>query len=165
MITLENTNVRVLDATERLDYFDDQVVTLDHSLSPLDVWNRLMRRPQPVLKLAFRIRDAISSWFGVKKIGGFTGTAFDTVQVGDRLDFFVVEYADPTCLALSERDRHLDVLTCISTQGPRVHVTSSVIVHNWFGHLYMIPVGIAHKWIVRGMLRHLKRDVARSGPE
>ncbi|MEL7521783.1 MAG: DUF2867 domain-containing protein [Cyanobacteria bacterium J06553_1] len=59
-------------------------------------------------------------------------------------------------MVLTERDRHLDVMTCISINGPTVSITSSVLIHNWFGHAYMIPVGIAHRWIVRRMLRRLR---------
>ncbi|MEM9855606.1 MAG: DUF2867 domain-containing protein [Pseudomonadota bacterium] len=39
-------------------------------------------------------------------------------------------------------------------------MTSSVRTHNLFGRLYMIPVGVAHRWIVRGMLRKLARKLA-----
>ncbi|MBM1815016.1 DUF2867 domain-containing protein [Pseudosulfitobacter pseudonitzschiae] len=82
------------------------------------------------------------------------------MRAGDKLDFFLVEYVDAQTLVLTERDRHLDVMTCISTGEHSVAVTSSVRVHNLFGTLYMIPVGIAHKWIVRGMLKHLRQTLA-----
>lgn len=116
-----------------------------------------MRDPQPLLKIAFRIRDTISSAFGVKRIGGFSGEAAASVSVGEHLDFFLVEYVDDACLVLTERDRHLDVMTCISVQARTLSVTSSVCVHNLFGRAYMIPVGIAHRWIVRHMFRRLHR--------
>ena len=64
---------------------------------------------------AFRIRDAVSSAFGVKRIGGFSGKPIEFVSVGQHLDFFLVEHADDECLVLTQRDRHLDVMTCIST--------------------------------------------------
>ena len=118
--------------------------------------------PQPVLKIAFRVRDAVSSLFGVKAIGGFSDRKAQDAQVGDYLDFFLVEYADKETLVLTERDRHLDVMTCVSTNGPTVSITSSVRVHNLFGRIYMIPVGITHKWIVRGMLKRLQRGSIRN---
>jgi len=62
-------------------------------------------------------------------------------------------------LVLTERDKHLDVMTCIATQGPLVTITSSVKVHNWFGRAYMVPVGLAHRRIVRGLLRRVSRSV------
>ncbi|MEM7615852.1 MAG: DUF2867 domain-containing protein [Pseudomonadota bacterium] len=159
MRSLPNSNARILKAVEDLDYFDTQSVALNREVTPLHAWNTIMQDPQPLLKWAFKIRDAVSARFGVKRIGGFSGVAAPSADVGTYLDFFLVEHADTDTLVLTERDRHLDVMTCISTRGPTVSITSSVSVHNWFGRLYMIPVGIAHRWIVRGMLRRLKRKV------
>lgn len=159
MITLPDSNIRVLGPETELDYFDTQGVRLGRELDPLEVWNIAMARPQPVLRLAFGIRDAVSSLFGVKKIVGFSGTWVDQVEPGGFLDFFRVEYRDATTLVLTERDKHLDVMTCIATQGPSVTITSSVKVHNWFGRAYMVPVGLAHRWIVRGLLRRVFRSV------
>lgn len=159
MIVLPDSNIRILEPISALNYFDKQDIRLLRDIGPLEAWNTIMERPQPLLKLAFRVRDWISSLFGVKRIGGFSGQRTGAVSVGDHLDFFRVEYVDPHCLVLTERDRHLDVMTCISTQDNVVAVTSSVRVHNVFGHLYMIPVGIAHRWIVRGMLKYLKQTV------
>jgi hypothetical protein len=157
MIPLPYSNARVLGPVSGLDYFDRQSVSLAQPLSPLAAWNAIMQHPQPLLKLAFRLRDAISTRFGVKSIKGFSGQPVKTVTVGDRLDFFLVEYTDDTTLVLTERDRHLDVMTCISTEGSLLSITSSVRVHNRFGHAYMIPVGIAHRWIVRRYLRQLQQ--------
>ena len=145
---------------ESLAYFDSQSIELPRAISPLEAWNRQMAQSPSILKAAFWVRDAISSLFGVKKIGGFTGQQRDSVKVGDHLDFFLVEGVSPDALLLSERDRHLDVMTCISVDGARLTITSSVIVHNWFGHAYMIPVGPAHKIIVRGMLARLRQSLS-----
>ena len=158
MITLSNTNIRILGAVSNLNYFDTQSTVLPRKVGPLDAWNIMTGHPQPLLKAAFRIRDTVSSFFGVKKIGGFSGRKFDTISVGNHLDFFLVEYVDEECLVLTERDRHLDVMTCISIQGSTATVTSSVRVLNFFGNLYMIPVGIAHRVIVRRMLNRLREE-------
>ncbi|CUH52738.1 DUF2867 domain-containing protein [Shimia marina] len=157
MLTLDHAHVRVLAPVAELYYFDQQHTVLQHDMTALLAWNAIMQQPQPFLNLAFKIRDTVSSLFGVKRIGGFSGRAAQSVQVGDHLDFFLVEYVDDTCLVLTERDRHLDVMTCISVQGRTLTVTSSVCVHNWFGRAYMVPVGIAHRWIVRGMFKRLSR--------
>ena len=160
MITLSNSEIRILAPVDTLDYFDSQTVCLAKDVSPLQAWNLIMQDPQPLLKLAFGIRDAVSKRFGVKSIGGFPGASHDTVQKGDFLDFFLVEHSDERTLVLTERDRHLDVMTCLSTRGKEISITSSVTVHNLFGRAYMIPVGIAHKFIVRNMLRRLQRKLA-----
>jgi hypothetical protein len=143
-----------------LDYYDSQSVTLAHPVTPLEGWNIIMASPQPVLRAAFAVRDVISARFGVKRIGGFSGALVREVAVGDYLDFFLVEDAETDHLVLTERDRHLDVMTCISCEGPVLTITSSVVTHNLFGRAYMLPVGIAHRVIVRGMLDRLARAVA-----
>lgn len=148
---------RTVQPMRDLNYYDQRSVELSVAISPLEAWNLIMAGPQPVLHVAFRIRDSISARFGVKRIGGFSGTRKEAVQAGDYLDFFLVEHIGPDLLILTERDRHLDVMTCISTKEKRVTVTSSVVTHNLFGRACMVPVGVAHKLIVTAMLRRLKR--------
>lgn len=154
---LPNTNIRVLQPIPDLSYFDRQDILLPGKMTALAAWNAIIHDPHPLLKFAFKIRDAVSSVFGVKRIGGFSGRPVDHVSVGQHLDFFLVEYVDDACLVLTERDRHLDVMTCISIEDELLSVTSSVCVHNLFGRAYMIPVGVAHRWIVRGMFRRLRK--------
>ncbi len=147
-------------AADRLAFFDSQSIPLPRPITALEGWNLQMARPLPLMALAFRIRDAISARFGVKRIGGFSGGRAAAVKPGDHLDFFLVERADPQVLSLTERDRHLDVMTCITTTGGRLAITSSVVTHNSFGRAYMLPVGPAHRLIVRAMLRRLAQDLA-----
>ncbi|MEC8667525.1 MAG: DUF2867 domain-containing protein [Pseudomonadota bacterium] len=149
-------DVPLLAPRDGLNYHAVQSVTVPAPMTALDAWMRMQDRPLPLLSLAFRVRDAISARFGVKRIGGFSGNARPTsVVVGDHLDFFLVEDVRPDLLVLTERDRHLDVMTCLSVDGQEVTVTSSVVVKNLFGRVYMIPVGLAHRVIVRAMLRRL----------
>ncbi len=159
MIVLPDTNIRILQPLPQLYYYDRQDTCLTEKMTALAAWNTIMNHPQPFLRIAFQIRDAVSSAFGVKRIGGFSGKSVESVSIGQHLDFFLVEHVDDTCLVLTERDRHLDVMTCISTQGETLSVTSSVCVHNLFGRIYMIPVGIAHRWIVRCMFRRLRKQL------
>lgn len=138
-----------------LDFFDQQSVVVPEPLTPLEAWTCIMNEPLPFMDAAFKIRDAIAAPFGVKRIGGFSGQPPGFVQVGDKLDFFVVETLSDRVMSLSERDSHLDVLTCVTCVDTTVTITTSVKVHNWFGRLYMLPVGPAHRMIVRHMLRKL----------
>lgn len=144
-----------------LDYYDSQSVELSRAVTPLAAWNRIMTQPMPLMSAAFRVRDAISALFGVKRVGGFSGDRADNVKVGDHLDFFLVEGISSDALILTARDRHLDVMTTLSVAGRRVTITASVVTHNAFGRAYMLPVGPAHKLIVRGMLKRLKASVDR----
>ncbi|WP_374638002.1 DUF2867 domain-containing protein [Paracoccus sp. (in: a-proteobacteria)] len=150
---------QLLAAPEALDFHDRQAVTLSRPVTPLQAWNMVRSQPRPVLRLAFRIRDAISARFGVRRIGGFTLQPVAHVRAGDMLDFFLVEHAAPDMLVLTARDRHLDVMICISTRGAELAITASVVTHNRFGRAYMRVVGPAHRLIVRGMLRRLRRQM------
>lgn len=143
-----------------LAFYDSQSVIVPAPVTPLLAWQRIMARPLPGLRLAFAIRDAISAFFGVRRIGGFTGQAVDKVAVGDHLDFFLVEAVSNRHMTLTARDRHLDVMVCVTVDplGPtqnRVGITASVVTHNGFGRAYMLPVAPAHRVIVRAMLRRL----------
>ncbi len=163
MIRLNDTDIRILAPIETLDYFDSQRVELARDVSPVEAWNLIMADPQPILKLAFALRDAIATRFGVSRIGGFSGARQTGAQVGDHFDFFEVEHSDARALVLTDRDTHLDVMTSITALEHSVSITSSVQVHNRFGRLYMIPVGVAHKVIVRVMLRRLQRKLVAPG--
>lgn len=150
-----------LRAPSELDYYDCRSIQLPVEVTALEAWNIMTARPGPWLQLAFRIRDAISALFGVKRIGGFSGTRRESVQVGERLDFFLVEHSAPDRLVLTERDRHLDVMICLSSSERVVTITSSVVTHNAFGRAYMLPVGQVHKLIVNRDLRRLRRTLER----
>ncbi|MBN9886625.1 DUF2867 domain-containing protein [Salipiger abyssi] len=148
-------DTHLLRPPEELDYHDTRVLALPHPLTAVEAWNLMVAEPLPVMRTAFALRDAISARFGVKRIGGFSGRQAQTVQVGDRLDFFLVEHVSDEALVLTERDRHLDVMTTITTSGACLTVTSSVVTHNLFGRAYMLPVGFAHKVIVNALLRRV----------
>ena len=158
---LEN-HVQTLAPISELDYFDSQSVELAKPSTALAAWNTAMQNPLPMMGLAFKIRDAISAPFGVERIGGFSAQRQNSVKVGDKIDFFLVEHVSDETLTLTARDTHLDVMTCISCIGKTTSITSSVIVHNLFGRLYMLPVGIAHKVIVRSTLKRLRSASAKN---
>ncbi len=140
-----------------LAYSHSRSIALPIAITALEAWNLMMSDPLPLLGLAFKVRDAISSRFGVKKIGGFSGRRWETIKAGERLDFFLVEHAEPNLLVLTERDRHLDVMICIHTAPRLLTISVSVVTHNRFGRLYMLPVAPAHALIVRNMLARLVR--------
>lgn len=147
----------------RPDWMAAQSAPLPRPMDAYAVWRAIAARPLPGLGLAMRIRDVVSGWFGVQPLevraGWPAGGWPDNPRPGDRLDFFTVERTGPDILTLAARDRHLDTITCITTDNRdgagRVTVTSSVVWHNRFGRIYMLPVAPAHRVIVRLMLRRL----------
>lgn len=140
-----------------LAYLDSQSATLPVPITVLQAWRLVMAKPLPGLRAAFWLRDAISARFGVARIGGFSGDVVAKPRVGDHLDFFLIEHLDDQVLTLTARDRHLDVMICATVEAARLSITASVITHNWFGRLYMIPVAPAHKLIVWAMLRRVQQ--------
>ena len=161
---MTRASVHTLRPLPELDYHDSRSVLLPVQITALQAWNLMTAGQGPLMRLAFRTRDGISSLFGVKRIGGFSGTRREVVQAGDYLDFFLVEYSAPEVLVLTERDRHLDVMTCVSMADRVLTITSSVVTHNTFGRLYMLPVGPAHKLIVNRYLKRLQRKLQGMEP-
>ncbi len=152
-------SIQVLAPVAELNFFDSQSVCLSKVIPPIEAWRAIVANHPPVLKLAFSIRDIVSSWFGVKRIEGFSKSWPKNVRVNDWLDFFLVEYLNPNVLTLTVRDNHLDVMTCITTDQNVLTITSSVKIHNTFGRFYMIPVAPIHRLIVRNDLKRLKREI------
>lgn len=161
---MARASIHTLRPLPELDYHDSRSVLLPVQITALQAWNLMTAEQGPLMRLAFRTRDAISSLFGVKRIGGFSGTRREVVQAGDYLDFFLVEHSAPEVLVLTERDRHLDVMTCVSLADRVLTITSSVVTHNTFGRLYMLPVGPAHKLIVNSYLKRLQRKLQGMEP-
>ncbi len=153
--------IQILAPAKELDFLDTQSVVLPAPVTPLEAWNIMHAKPLPGMKLAFRLRDAISACFGVKRIGGISRAPKAAVKTGDKLDFFLVEALSDEVMTLTVRDRHLDVMTCVSSSSGVLSVTSSVKTHNLFGRIYMIPVRPAHKLIVALSLKRLRREFDR----
>ncbi|MEW2913838.1 DUF2867 domain-containing protein [Leisingera sp. JC11] len=151
--------IQVLAPVSELDFLDTQSLVLPVQVTPLEAWNIMHSRPLPGLKLAFRLRDAISALFGVKRIGSFSGRRHEDVAVGSKLDFFLVEAVSDEVLTLTVRDRHLDVMTCVTSSSGVLSITSSVKTRNLFGRLYMLPVRPAHKLIVSRSLKRLQKEL------
>ena len=95
----------------RLSFLDEQRLTLPRPMTALEVWNRMMARPLPMMATAMRIRDAISARFGVARIGGFSGRPVSDVAAGDRLDLFLVGRSEPEGPTPAARGRHRKVMT------------------------------------------------------
>ncbi len=151
--------VSVAPAAE-LNFLHTGRVMVSGRMTAADVWAAVMSRPLPGLGLAFRLRDAISARFGVKRIGGFSGRR-QVPTLGGHLDFFLVEGLSAQRMILTARDRHLAVMVCVTAvpcgDMTEVGLTASVKTHNRFGKIYMLPVAPAHRLIVRAMLRRLTR--------
>ncbi len=142
------------------DWVAVDIRPLPRPMTAYQAWRALLTRPLPGVALAMRLRDRVAGWFGLDRLNSRLDPSLGRwpadPQPGDRLDFFTIERISPEVLTLAARDRHLDTITCITTTDGRLSVTSSVITHNWLGRAYMLPVGPAHRLIVRLMLARLR---------
>lgn len=70
----------------------------------------------------------------------FSGKRNPNPKPGNHLDFFLIEDMPPTRLCLTARDKQLSTMTCVPVENQSLAITSSVITHNRFGRVYMLPV-------------------------
>jgi len=146
---------------ERLAFLDARAIDLPVAMTALEAWNRLIGGRMPLMSAAMRLRDAVCRPFGIAPIGGFrSGRRPETVRAGSRLDFFTVEDVADDRLVLTVRDHHLDVMNAVTIADRRLTVTTSVVVHNALGRLYMLPVGPAHRLIARVLMARFARALA-----
>jgi hypothetical protein len=159
---------RLVAEPERLNYLHTASRRLNRDMTAFEAYCKTTTHSSVVLRLAFLVRDRISSLFGVQRIRGFEGARPRSAPaVGERLDFFTVEAIGKDQLVLTSRDTHLAVMISIditsSSADPLArwcHITASVETYNAFGKLYMLPVGPAHKLIVWKMLKSLDTEPA-----
>ncbi|NIE76862.1 DUF2867 domain-containing protein [Pantoea sp. Ap-967] len=141
-----------------LDFLHCDGVTLPASMTALQAYCAMTSQVPGWLAKAFRLRDIISRRFNVAEIGGFSPRTPEQVpSVGERLDFFTVEFISDQQLVLTSRDTHLAVMVCMDVLARQLSVTTSVRCFNTFGRAYMVPVGLAHGPIVKRMLRNIER--------
>ncbi|BBE71852.1 DUF2867 domain-containing protein [Oharaeibacter diazotrophicus] len=148
-------------ARDRLAFLDARSLDLPVAMTALGAWNRMIGGRMPLVSAAMRLRDAVCRPFGIAPIGGFRSDRRpDVVRPGDRLDFFTVEDVADDRLVLTVRDHHLDVMNAVTIVDRRLTVTTSVVVHNALGRLYMLPVGPAHRLIARVLMARFARSLA-----
>lgn len=149
-------------APSKLDFFDEQTISLRKQLSALEIYRKLTDPLPWIFRLLIRLRDALGRPFGLKPIRGF-GQSTPYMKDGVRyLDFFEVKSLEEKQLHLLATDHHLAVLLSIQTvdaqRGSEITVTARVSCKNLIGHLYMQPVRVVHRWITRHMLEQLKKS-------
>ncbi|MDC9588847.1 DUF2867 domain-containing protein [Xenorhabdus sp. XENO-10] len=150
----------LLDEKDKLDYYSQQKDFIVNKMTALNIYNEMTKEIPLWLRISFNIRDKISSLAGVKKIHGFSGENLkEILRDGNYIDFFKIVCISDDEMCLLSKDIHLAVLISLNVfsndnhgGGCIVTVTASVITHNFFGKMYMMPVSLTHASIVREML-------------
>ncbi|MFD0706121.1 DUF2867 domain-containing protein [Photorhabdus luminescens] len=164
MYCRDKFGILLLDKKYKLDYYSQQKAFVGNKVTVLEVYNKMTKEIPLWLRMSFTIRDKISSFAGVKKIHGFSGENFKKeLRVGNYVDFFKIVRISDDEMCLLSKDIHLTVLLSLNVFPSDNHgvnctiiVTASVITHNFFGRMYMIPVSLTHDIIVRSMLSKVK---------
>lgn len=144
-----------------LNYLHEVHQYIDKNLTVMQVYNLMTGHPPFWLRIAFKIRDFLSSKFGgVQPIKGFDSVKPEKVQTNEKLDFFDVVKITDKELYLQSTDKHLSVLVALQLQEhdelkKELTVTTSVITYNLFGKIYMLPVSLVHGLIVKNSLKNL----------
>ncbi|MCG3469191.1 DUF2867 domain-containing protein [Xenorhabdus bovienii] len=152
--------VLLLDKKDNLGYYSQQKIFIENKMTALDVYNQMTQKTPLWLRLSFSIRDKISSLAGLEKIHGFSDENLNKeFHAGSYIDFFKIVRISDDEICLLSKDIHLTVLISLNVFSDDNHkggciatVTASVITHNFFGKVYMIPVSLTHGSIVKGML-------------
>ncbi|PHM37309.1 DUF2867 domain-containing protein [Xenorhabdus innexi] len=154
----------LLNKKDKLDYYSQQVSFIKNKTTALTIYNEMTNKIPLWIRWSFAIRDKISSLAGVEKIHGFSGGHLkESLCEGSYIDFFKIIHINDDELCLLSEDIHLKVLVSINIspsdnqkRNYKITVTASVITHNYFGKMYMIPVSLAHGIIVNSMLRKIR---------
>ncbi len=160
-IWAENNGEKLIAAPKELNYLHRSKTIVQSDLSAFDVYCQMTNDMSWLLKYAFKIRDKISTLAGVKKINGFSATKPNKApNIGEYLDFFLVEFISNDEIILTSRDKHLSVMLFIKLKNNKTNkrefsITTSVITHNLFGKLYMLPVAPTHNIIVRSAMKKI----------
>jgi uncharacterized protein DUF2867 len=150
-------------ALSNADFYDAYEAPLsDPSLTPAEIFLRAARGTPSWVTAAMALRNALARLVGLKSVGDMVAGARKDVAnytVGSNMGIFQVLGNSERELLLGIDDSHLDVRVSVmkaERAGRHQFVVSTVVrVHNWLGHLYMIPVGRFHPLVVRSMMRRL----------
>ncbi|BCE00912.1 DUF2867 domain-containing protein [Marinicellulosiphila megalodicopiae] len=161
--TRENdTHIALIAPKSELDYYHQDSCHIEIGIDAISAFAKMTDDTPKWLSTSFFIRDKISRVFGVKQINGFSKIRPTTKpDIGDKLDFFDVQYSETDELVLTSVDRHLGVLVSIQTTSKdaktnKLIITTSVKNKNFFGRVYMIPVRPIHEIIVRKLKAKLQ---------
>ncbi|MBD8511254.1 DUF2867 domain-containing protein [Photobacterium sp. CAU 1568] len=135
----------------------------NNNQTALDVYLEIAKQTPAWVSFLMAMRNRIVSMFGLKHLGRLQDAGSEknmaSIKVGERIGIFTLQSNSDTEIVLEDSDRHLDVrvsfLLDVEGDKVRVHATTVVHVHNFFGKVYMFFVAPIHKLIVPSSLKTL----------
>ena len=129
-------------------------------LTPTEIVLRVIGATPPWVERLMSVRNVIVRQLGLKDVGAMRGAADKPAKAyrdGDQIGIFTIFGQTEDELVLGINDRHLDVRVSVlkpRSDLPLSYIVSTVVtVHNWLGHIYMIPVGRIHPLVVKALMR------------
>lgn len=144
-------------------FADSYRVEVDHpERTALQHFAQALQATPPWVRLLMRLRNRVVSLVGLKTLNSWNPQP-GAVEVGARLGIFeLIRISDDEVIA-GNSDKHLRVVLSVQRlpateqQSAAVSLTTVVHIHNWLGHLYMLPVGPAHKIIAPRVLERVNQ--------
>jgi len=119
----------------------------------------------PWVRMLMRLRNRAVALVGLKTLDTWDPQP-GSFEIGSRLGIFtLIRLSDDEVIA-GDADKHLRVVLSVQRLPATEHhpaavsLTTVVHIHNWLGHLYMLPVGPAHKLIAPRVLRRVNEAQA-----
>ncbi len=120
--------------------------------------------PMPLwVRLLMAIRNRVVSVFGLKSTseGMPERKQPEDYVVGDFIDFFKITHLSENEVVVSTDDRHLDasfsLLILEQEEERKVYFTSVVKTKERLGDVYIFVIAPFHRWIVRSLLKRVRR--------
>jgi hypothetical protein len=160
----------------RIDYQDAHacVFSCAHPLQVEEVVRAFFAAAPAWVGQLFALRNRLVKVFGLKVSEADSSPEQlprFRVEPGERLGLFRVMAKTGGEVLLGENDKHLDfrISFYLSTEASSGHyrlvLSTTVLMHNWFGRLYFLPVKPVHKLIVSAMLKSVVEEVQKKGPQ
>jgi Protein of unknown function (DUF2867) len=109
------------------------------------------------VRMLMRWRNRAARLVGLKTLDSWDPQP-GSPEIGSRLGIFELIRMNDDEVIAGDADKHLRVVLSVQRlpatphQRAAVSLTTVVHIHNWLGHLYMLPVGPAHKFIAPRVL-------------
>lgn len=160
------------DGGSHYDYVDSFQVTWqdeEDRMTPISLSKAFFSSAPDWVGHLFALRNSIVSLFGLKTPGAMANRQEQIAnfkgEPGEQLGLFKVFSRNEQEVVMGEDDKHLDFRVSLflekNTHQPQqknVTISTTVVFHNWLGHLYFLPVRPFHRLIVPAMLKALLRE-------
>jgi Protein of unknown function (DUF2867) len=130
-----------------------------------------LQRTPAWVRAMMHVRNRAVALVGLRSSAAWEPRATDNdhpYAIGERVGIFELMHVDDDEVVAGDDDKHLRVLISVQREAPRdgqpaaVVMTTVVHIHNWLGHLYMMPVTPAHKVIAPTVLTRVNEPGSAS---